>query len=157
MPLAKISLYFMHFPLPSVHSPTQLCLCYHGNWFCLVCVSSLLLSLRFNRFSRGWRVADPAVVSLCVGISTFGLPFPMNVYSFCCWGNDAMTSVRERLFDSCHFEYREKLPIWELVWHCIQGTTCTLYRGRLWGSDDVTDTDAFQCGSIKSTQGQEQV
>lgn len=149
----------MHILLPSVHPPTQVCLCNHGNWFCLVRVSSLWLSLRFNRFSRGWRVADPAVVSLCLSISTFGLPFPMNVYSFCWWGNDAMTLVRERLFDSCHFEYREKLPVWESVWHCVRGATCTircthLCRGRLWGTDDVTDTDAFQCGSIKSTQGQ---
>lgn len=49
-------------------------------------------------FPRGWRVADPAVVSLCGNFSTFGLPFPMSVYSLCCLENDAVTSLKRKAF-----------------------------------------------------------
>lgn len=139
-----------------------MCLGNHSNWFCLVRAASLWLSVRFNRFSRGWRVADPAVVSLCGNISTFGLPFPMNVYSFCWWGNDAVTSVKRKAFWQLPLRIRREDPVWESAWHCVRGATCTIWcahlcGGRLWGSDDVTDTDAFQCGPIKSTQGQVQL
>lgn len=153
-----IFIYVMHILLFSGHPPTKVGLSNHGNWFCLIRVSSLWLSVRFNRFSRGWRVADPAVVSLCGNISTFGLPSPMNVYSLRCWGNDAVTSVKRKALWQLPLRIQREDPVWEPAWHCVRGAACAtrcthLCRGRPWGSDDATD-DAFQCDPVKSTQGQ---
>lgn len=134
-----------------------MCLGSHGNWFCTR-LSYLWLAVRFHWISKGWRVADPAVASLCGNISTFGLPLPMNVYSLCGWGNNAVTSVKRKAFWQLPLRIQREAPVWESVWHCVQGPTCTirythLCGGTLWGSDDVTDTDAFQCGRIKWNHG----
>lgn len=74
-------------------------------------------------------------------------------------GNNAMTSVQRKAFWQLPLRIQKEAVVWEAVWHCVRGPTCTIWcahlcGGRLWGSDDVTDTDALQCGPMKSTQGQ---
>lgn len=153
-----MSLYFMHILPSSVHSQRQSGSGNHGNWFCLVCVSSSWLSVRgFNRFFQRLESCRPSsCLCLCENISTFGLPLPMTVYSLCCWGNDAVTSARRKAVWQLPLRIQTEDPVGESVWHCVRGAACTVWcahlcRGRLWGSDDVTDTDAFQCDPAKST------
>lgn len=138
----------MHILLFSLHLSSKVGLGYHGNWFCLSphIKSVVWCCVRFNRFSRGWRDADPAVV-LCETISRFGLPFPMNVWSLHCWGNDAVTSVKRKVLWQLPPRIRGASPVWEAAWHCDWGTTCTIWcthlcTGRLQGSDNVTEADA---------------
>lgn len=111
----------------------------------------------FNRFFQRLESCRPSsCLCLCENISTFGLPLPVTVYSLCCWGNDVVTSARRKAVWQLPLRIQTDDPVWESVWHCVRGAARTVWcahlcRGRLWGSDDVSDTDAFQREPAKSS------
>ena len=133
MPLTNIFLYVLsHYIQPPKCVWVTMATGFVPEW----CIISLTFCEGFIKFSRGWRVADPTVASLCGSISTFTLSFPMNVYSLCWWGNNEMTSAKRKAFWQLPLRIQRKAPVWESVWHCVRGPTCTnghthLCRGRL--------------------------
>lgn len=98
----------MHILLFSVHSPTKVGLGNHGNWFCLVHVSTVFL----------WGLIDfPEAGELPTQQLSFfaktsaHLAWRLQWMFIPCVVGEMMQwhQWRERLRDSCHFAYRERI------------------------------------------------
>lgn len=151
---------FMHIPLFTVHPPTKVRFGNHGNWICLVRTPSRWLSVTFNRFSTGWELSTQQLSVFVKTSAHLAWRLQCAAYSLCCWGGETMQrhQWKERLYDSCHFESRQRIPSesrCDIVLWCVTmlDLMCSPLQRETVGLGWCYRLRCLQSDLIKSTQG----